>query len=81
MEVIKLRRDLGLHAFLVHLTRSVDRFTQSVVKIGRVPSFINLLLVIKFYLRNQKPGESSSFIMETSLVVRNLDRKIDVSIA
>ncbi len=81
VKIIELSRNRWLHPLIVHLARTIYRFSKPLVKVPSLPAFLDLLFVVKFDLGYQEAGETAGVVVKPTLVLRNLDGQVDRAIA
>src|SRR6266478_3685099 len=76
MKIVMPGGDRRGHAFVVHLSRTIDVFSQAIVDVAAGAAFLYLGLVVKFDFRNQQASKTPSVVVQAALVLPNLNRQV-----
>ncbi len=76
MKVVMPGGDRRRHAFVVHLPRTIDVFSQAIVDVAAGAAFLYLGLVIKFDFRNQQACKPPGVVVQAALVLANFNRQL-----
>src|ERR1700686_4759796 len=67
MKIVVARGDRRGDSLVIHLPRSIDVFTQTIVKVAVASPVLNFRFVVKFDFRNQQTSKPASVVVQAPL--------------
>src|SRR5437867_2111912 len=76
MKIIVPRGDWRSDSLVVHLTRAIDVFAQTIVEVALAAAFFHFRLVVEFDFRHEQASKATRIVVQTTFILADLHRQV-----